>query len=88
MAAGVSTRFLVQLEGGTGNISVQRLAEVCEALALPLDALFAGLGGVQERTIALVGLRGAGKSAVGAALADRLADPSWNWTSGWKRPPA
>lgn len=74
-AAGVSTRFLVQLEGGTGNISVQRLAEVCAALDLPLAELFAGLGPGQAPSIALVGLRGAGKSSVGAALAARLDRP-------------
>lgn len=73
--AGVSPRFLVQLEGGTGNISVQRLAEVCAALELPLERLFAGLGPGGPGVIALVGLRGAGKSTVGAALAARLAVP-------------
>ena len=64
-AAGVSPRFLVQLEGGQGNISVQRLAEVCAALEIPLDALFRGLGPGRPDKIALVGLRGAGKSTVG-----------------------
>lgn len=73
--AGVSARFLVQLEGGTGNISVQRLAEVCQALDLPLSTLFAGLGPAEPPRVALVGLRGAGKSTVGAALAQRLGAP-------------
>lgn len=73
--AGVSPRFLVQVEGGTGNISVQRLAELCQALGVPLSELFAGLGpGVPPR-VALVGLRGAGKSTVGAALARQLGAP-------------
>jgi XRE family transcriptional regulator, aerobic/anaerobic benzoate catabolism transcriptional regulator len=31
-AANVSERFLVQLEGGAGNISVARLEDVAEAL--------------------------------------------------------
>lgn len=73
--AGVSPRFLVQLEKGQGNISVQRLAHVCAVLEYPLSALFSGLGPGGPRTIALVGLRGAGKSTVGAALAARLAVP-------------
>lgn len=73
--AGVSPRFLVQLEGGTGNISVQRLAEVCTVLELPLERLFAGLGPGGPEVIALVGLRGAGKSTVGRALAEALDVP-------------
>jgi XRE family aerobic/anaerobic benzoate catabolism transcriptional regulator len=73
--AGVSPRFLVQLEAGQGNISVQRLAEVCGALEIRLDHLFRGLGpGVSEK-IALVGLRGAGKSTIGAKLAAHLDVP-------------
>ncbi len=67
--AGVSQRFLVQLEKGEGNISVVRLAEVCEALELPLSTLFSGLGPGGPPVVALVGLRGAGKSTIGAALA-------------------
>ena len=67
--AGVSPRFLVQLEKGTGNISVARLADVCAALQLPLAELFAGLGPGGPERVALVGLRGAGKSTVGLALA-------------------
>ena len=74
-AAGVSVRFLVQLEQGEGNISVNRLAEVCGALQLSLEALFAGLGPGAPQKVALVGLRGAGKSTVGAALADALGAP-------------
>lgn len=70
--AGVSPRFLVQLEAGLGNISVSRLAEVCTALSLPLDQLFRGLSPGGPRRVALVGLRGAGKTTVGAALAERL----------------
>ena len=71
--AGVSARFLVQLEQGEANISVSRLAEVCLALDLSLADLFRGLGpGGARRPVALVGLRGAGKSTVGLALAARL----------------
>ena len=67
--AGVSPRFLVQLEKGDGNISVGRLAEVCEALGMPLAELFRGIGPGRPNKTALVGLRGAGKSSVGALLA-------------------
>ncbi|HCH66559.1 MAG TPA: transcriptional regulator, partial [Deltaproteobacteria bacterium] len=70
--AGVSPRFLVQLEKGVGNISVARLADVCTALGLSLSDLFAGLGPGGPQRLALVGLRGAGKSTVGRALAARL----------------
>jgi XRE family aerobic/anaerobic benzoate catabolism transcriptional regulator len=74
-AAGVSPRFLVQLESGQGNISVQRLAEVCTALEIPLETLFRGLGPGRPEKLALVGLRGAGKSTIGQRLADHLAVP-------------
>lgn len=70
--AQVSPRFLVQLEKGEGNISVGRLAEVCDALDISLEDLFRGLGPGRPKKIALVGLRGAGKSTVGSQLAAAL----------------
>ena len=70
--AGVSPRFLVQLEKGEGNISVGRLAEVCAALELPMSELFRGIGPGRPNKLALVGLRGAGKSTVGVQLASAL----------------
>lgn len=79
--AAVSERFLVQLEGGGGNISVARLEDVAEALATTGAALLAEASRAslaKEATadvVALVGLRGAGKSAVGAAVAKRLGVP-------------
>ncbi len=73
--AGVSPRFLVQLEKGEGNISVSRLANVCQALDLPMSTLFQGIGPVRWKKIALVGLRGAGKSTVGTRLAEELNAP-------------
>src|SRR5467141_1531656 len=107
---GVSERFLADLEGGTGNISVVRLAEVARALGTtaaallrqgdgrgeaapgePASALLAGLsrdelreaerwlrarfGSAGGPLVALVGLRGAGKSTIGRALAAKLAVP-------------
>jgi XRE family transcriptional regulator, aerobic/anaerobic benzoate catabolism transcriptional regulator len=76
-AANVSERFLVQLEGGAGNISVARLEDVAEALGTTGAELLAHASRApeRERSIALVGLRGAGKSSVGAALAKRVERP-------------
>ncbi|MBK7759796.1 MAG: helix-turn-helix domain-containing protein [Deltaproteobacteria bacterium] len=42
--AGVSPRFLVQVEGGEGNLSVLRLMELAEALGVSLTQLVVGLG--------------------------------------------
>lgn len=110
--SGVSERYLAQIEGGAGNISVLLLRQLAKALnvsvdvllfegpepavelvhaveflrRLPLDdlklarqVLLRQFGGVdpaaRHRRIALVGLRGAGKSTLGAALAERLEMP-------------
>jgi XRE family aerobic/anaerobic benzoate catabolism transcriptional regulator len=71
-ASGLSERFVSDLEAGRANISVMNLAEVAQALALPMGAFFAA----EERgVLALLGLRGAGKSTVGRALAARLEVP-------------
>jgi XRE family transcriptional regulator, aerobic/anaerobic benzoate catabolism transcriptional regulator len=77
IAANVSERFLVQLEGGAGNISVARLEDVAEALGTTGAELLAQASRVpgRPRSLALVGLRGAGKSSVGAALAKRIGHP-------------
>jgi XRE family aerobic/anaerobic benzoate catabolism transcriptional regulator len=69
--SGVSERFLAQLESGQGNISLSRFADVAAALGTTPAELLAGLGGARGEAIALLGLRGAGKSTVGAALAAR-----------------
>ena len=73
--AGVSARFLAQLESGTGNISVQRLADITAALSLSLAELFRGLGPYGPLVLTLVGLRGAGKSTLGALVAKELRIP-------------
>ncbi len=71
--SGVSERFLAQLELGQGNISLVRFAEVAHALdTSPASLLAAVEQGATPRPIALLGVRGAGKSTVGAALAKRL----------------
>lgn len=72
-SSGVSERFLAQLERGTGNISLLRFAQVAAALETRCSTLLEGADApVEARTIALLGVRGAGKSTVGAELAARL----------------
>ncbi len=70
----MSERFLAQLEGGSGNISLLRFAEVARALGMSPASLLAAAEQVDaaQRSVALLGLRGAGKSTVGTSLAKRL----------------
>jgi XRE family aerobic/anaerobic benzoate catabolism transcriptional regulator len=69
--SGVSERFLAQLETGDGNISLRRFAEVARALGTSPQALLAAEAPA-EKPIALLGVRGAGQSTIGAALAKKL----------------
>lgn len=107
----VSERYLAQLEMGQGNISINLLRQVAQALATPLsdllqeeepsvemkllheflvrldpqqlqrvwELLFVEFGGMhaqgKRERIALIGLRGGGKSTLGAALAKRQGVP-------------
>jgi XRE family aerobic/anaerobic benzoate catabolism transcriptional regulator len=108
--SGVSVRFLGQLEGGEGNISVERLGQVAAALGVTpggllqseaeaaAQGLLGELGELLQRhrpeevrqalgvaralllapegpRVALLGIRGAGKTAVGQRLARRLRVP-------------
>ncbi|GAB5448464.1 helix-turn-helix transcriptional regulator [Gymnodinialimonas sp.] len=103
--SGVSPRYLAQLEGGEGNISIGLLFRVAEALGVSMEMLisphdltaearrmaeaFAGADAdtqAQVRTllsgtatkagrVCLIGLRGAGKSTLGAAAAKALDAP-------------
>jgi XRE family aerobic/anaerobic benzoate catabolism transcriptional regulator len=108
--AGLSQRFIAQLEAGYGNISVKRLkalvdaldgdlAEVVSGIPAPTDTKAAALARrisrapdalkariirllesaelgaddrIRARRVALVGLRGAGKSTLGRMLGERL----------------
>jgi XRE family transcriptional regulator, aerobic/anaerobic benzoate catabolism transcriptional regulator len=109
--AGISERYLTQLESGKGNVSVLLLRHIAGALGLPLSRLVEEEPASSEMTmvrqflarlspeqlnqayasltqtfaddaqllrsgrIALVGLRGAGKTTLGAAAAKELDVP-------------
>lgn len=73
--SGVSPRFLVQLEAGRGNISIKRLADVARALDTSAAWLLTDSDEPAQPVIALLGLRGAGKTTVGRRLARRLRLP-------------
>jgi XRE family transcriptional regulator, aerobic/anaerobic benzoate catabolism transcriptional regulator len=74
--AELSARFLVQLESGTANVSVRKLAALARALGTTPADILSGPGGEAEMpVIALLGLRGAGKSTIGRRLARRLRVP-------------
>jgi XRE family aerobic/anaerobic benzoate catabolism transcriptional regulator len=70
--SGVSVRFLVHLESGRGNISIKRLADLARALEMPPADLLRDDEEGQRRPIALLGLRGAGKTTIGKQLAREL----------------
>jgi len=72
-SSGVSERFLAQLESGQGNISVLRLRALAQAMRVPIESLVREVP--KRERIALIGLRGAGKSTLGAKLADTLKLP-------------
>jgi XRE family aerobic/anaerobic benzoate catabolism transcriptional regulator len=109
-SAGVSERYLAQLEAGEGNASVLLLRSVARALDMPLPELldarersveqrlirrlldglpahrleevvfrllrnFGDEAASRRRRVALVGLRGAGKTTLGNALAAELRVP-------------
>ena len=73
--SGVSARFLVQLEAGRGNISVRRLGELARALDTTPAALLSNTSEAGRPVIALLGLRGAGKTTIGRRLAKRRRVP-------------
>ncbi len=114
--SGISERYIAQLEGGQGNVSIMLLRRVAEAIGAPLeDLVVADEGGdwrlvrdllrgaspavvaevrsllsgeklpsgpkpvgeqhIAVDRVALIGLRGAGKSTLGRIVAERLGWP-------------
>jgi XRE family aerobic/anaerobic benzoate catabolism transcriptional regulator len=74
--ASLSRRFLTLLEGGQANVSLLRLAALAAALRIPLRELCdVEVSQAPPLRVALLGLRGAGKSTVGRDLAQRLEVP-------------
>ena len=76
IASGVSERYLAHLEAGQGNISVLLLRKLAQAMQVTVESLVRETPDQDpaRRRIALIGLRGAGKSTLGAKLAAALGD--------------
>ena len=76
-SSGVSERYLAQLEAGQGNISVLLLRKLARAMGVAVETLVRDTPehDPAARRIALLGLRGAGKSSLGAKLAASLGVP-------------
>ncbi len=66
--AEVSRRHVTEAEAGRANLSVAKVWDLARALDVPLRELF-DFDPVLQGRVALVGLRGAGKSTVGRKLA-------------------
>ena len=74
--AGLSRRYLTELEAGRANPSLLKLIRLARALRLDLaDWLDLDLSSAAPDRIALIGLRGAGKTTVGRLLALHLECP-------------
>ncbi len=69
--SGLSPRFLMDVEAGRGNISVRRLGDLAGALGTTPADLVTVDAPRRPTLVALLGLRGAGKTAVGRKLARR-----------------
>ncbi|TAJ19148.1 MAG: helix-turn-helix domain-containing protein [Planctomycetota bacterium] len=74
--ADVSRRYLTELESGRANPSIEVLARLARQLGEPLARLLdLPLAGRRSERIALIGLRGAGKTTLGRLLARELEVP-------------
>jgi len=69
-ASGLSTRYIALAEAGEANLSLMKARALAHALGLRVEDLVAE--GEAPRLVALLGVRGAGKSTVGRQLAERL----------------
>jgi XRE family aerobic/anaerobic benzoate catabolism transcriptional regulator len=70
LRAGLSQRFVAMVESGLGNISLTRLESLAAALeASPAEVLRESDRAPKARQVALLGLRGAGKSTLGPLAA-------------------
>lgn len=71
--SGLSLRFLMDVEAGRGNISIRRLADLANALkTTAADLVTVHSEDPAPRVIALLGVRGSGKTTIGRRLARRL----------------
>ncbi|HJP01490.1 MAG TPA: shikimate kinase [Planctomycetota bacterium] len=76
LRAGLSRRTLTEAEAGRANPSLVKLAALAAGLGVPLGELLdLPLSTYRGERLALVGLRGAGKSSVGRLLARSLEVP-------------
>ncbi|MBL8857766.1 MAG: helix-turn-helix domain-containing protein [Planctomycetes bacterium] len=73
--AGVSRRYVTEAEAGRANLSVVKLAELAHALGIPLADLCRIQVSKSIERVALIGLRGAGKSTIGPRLAQEFDAP-------------
>ena len=72
----LSARFLHDVENGKANISVERLAVVAKEVGVTLSWLFDQSEPTPKKhLVALMGIRGAGKSTIGPLVAKRLDCP-------------
>jgi len=72
--ADLSSRFVTEIQAGRGNISILRLVSLAGALGTTASRLIAAAEdeAAPPRLIALLGVRGAGKTTIGAKLAANL----------------
>lgn len=74
--SGLSRRYVTEAEAGRANLSVLKLARLAAELRVPMGSLCdLPLGDRRGERLALVGLRGAGKTTVGQRLALALEVP-------------
>lgn len=74
--AGVSPRYLRMAEAGEANLSLLKLAGLARALRLPLGQLCdLDLSAPPQLRVALLGVRGAGKTTIGRLLAQSIEVP-------------